>query len=488
MGRRKIPAFAPPMALELDAKTMRAMVELATERLVRHVETLPLQPMHAVAGGKKLARVLREPMPERGVPYERLLRLLFGRVIPASLNSASPGYLAYVPGGGLFHSAVADLIADATNRYVGMWQAAPGLVQLERNVLEWFAAMLGLPSSAGGLLTTGGSLATLVALVTARHERLPPEFQRGVLYVSEEVHHAITKAALVAGFLRERIRPIGTDARFRLRLDEVERCVRADREAGLLPFALVGSAGTVNTGAIDDLHGLAELAAREQLWLHIDAAYGGFFALTDRGRLALSGIERADSVVLDPHKGLFLPYGTGAVLVRERAALERAHAVRAAYLPPKQPDEDTLDFCDLGPELSRDNRGLRVWLPLKMHGAATFRAALDEKLDLARYAFDALAVEPDVELAAPPELSLFAFRFRPRGLEGAALDACNRRLLSAVNQRQRVLLTGTTLRGGFFLRLCVLSFRTHRDRIEMALEDLRAELHAQRLAIDVAST
>lgn len=478
MGRRKIPRVAPPMPLELPSATMRSMVELAMERIVRHVETLSSQPMHAVAGGKKLVRVLREPMPELGTPYERLVRLLFGRVIPASMNSASPGYLAYVPGGGLFHAAVADLIADATNRYVGMWQAAPGLVQLEQNVIDWFAAMLGLPKTAGGLLTSGGSIATLTALVTARHEKLPPEFQRGVLYVSDQVHHAITKSALFAGFLRERIRVVPSDETHRLRLDLLEAAIAADRAAGLLPFCVVGSAGTVNTGAVDDLGALAALATREGLWFHVDAAYGGFFALTERGRAALAGIERADSVVVDPHKGLFLPYGTGCLLVRERHRLERAHAVRAPYLPAKQVDDDTVDFCDLGPELSRDNRGLRVWLPLKMHGAATFRAALDEKLDLAAYAYDALSRLPGVEVGDPPTLSLFTWRLRPEGLEGEALDVKNRRLLSAINQRQRVLLTGTTLATGFHVRLCVLSFRTHREHIERALEDIRAEVLA----------
>ena len=480
MGRRKLPNVAGPMPLELPSSTMRAMVELAMDRIVRHIETLPTQPMHAVAGGKKLARMLKEPLPEVGTPYERLLRLVFGRVIPASLNTASPGYLAYVPGGGLFHAAVADLIADATNRYVGMWQAAPGLVQLEKNVLDWFAAMLDLPAGSGGLLTTGGSLGTLTALVTARHERLPPEFQRGVLYVSEEVHHAVTKSAVIAGFLRERVRVLPTDERRRIRLDTLEQAIAVDREAGLTPFCVVGSAGTVNTGAIDDLGALAALARREGLWFHVDAAYGGFFALTERGKRLLAGIELADSVVLDPHKGLFLPYGTGCVLVRDRFALERAHAVRAAYLPAKETDEEVIDFCDMGPELSRDNRGLRVWLPLKMHGAATFRAALDEKLDLAAYAFEALSREPGIEVGDPPALSLFAWRFRPTGVTGEALDIANRRLLSAINQRQRVLLTGTTLREGFFIRFCVLSFRTHREHIELALEDIRAELTASR--------
>ncbi len=476
MSRRKLPKVAAPMPLELPSRTMRAMVELAMDRIVRHIESLPTQPMHAVAGGKKLARMLREPLPETGTPYERLLRLLFGRVIPASLNTASPGYLAYVPGGGLFHSAVADLIADATNRYVGMWQAAPGLVQLEKNVLDWFTAILALPEGSGGLLTTGGSMATLIALVTARHERLPPEFQRGVVYASDDVHHALTKSARIAGFLTERVRLLPSDEHHRLCTKELVRVIARDRAAGLLPFCVVGSAGTVNTGAVDDLVALAEVAKQEGLWFHVDAAYGGFFALTERGRASLRGIELADSVVLDPHKGLFLPYGTGCVLVRDRLALERAHAVRAPYLPAKQSDEDIVDFCDMGPELSRDNRGLRVWLPIKMHGAATFRAALDEKLDLARVAFAALSEEPGVEVGDAPELSLFVWRIRPAGLDAEACDIANRRLLSAINQRQRVHMTGTTLRNGFFIRFCVLSFRTHREHIERALEDIRAAL------------
>ncbi len=480
MGRRKLPRFAAPTPLELPGPVMRDMAQRAMDRIVRHIESLPEQPMHAVTGGRKLARALREPLPERGVPFERLLRLLFGRIIPASLNTASPGYLGYVPGGGLFHAALADLVAGATNRFTGTWQGAPGLVQIECNALDWFCALLGLPAGSGGLFTTGASLANLVALITARRERLPPQFQRGVVYLSDQAHHSAKKAAILAGILPERIRPIASDEHFRLRPGDLAAAVAADRAAGLSPFCAVASAGTVNTGAIDDLAAVAEIAARERLWLHVDAAYGGFFALTERGRRALAGIERADSIALDPHKGLFLPYGTGCLLVRDRAALERAHALHADYLPKMQHDPERIDFCDLGPELSRDARGLRVWLPLKMHGAAAFREALDEKLDLARFAAAELAREPDVEIAAPPELSLFAWRWRPAGLDPTAVDDANRRLLAAINQGQRVALTGTTLAGAFWLRLCILSFRTHRDRIEVALDAIRAAIGSLR--------
>ena len=456
---------------------MREMVDLAMDRIVRHIETLPEQPMHATRGGKKIARSLRESMPERGVAFDRILRRLFGKVIPMSLNTASPGYLGYIPGGGIFHAALADLLTGSVNRYVGVFQAAPALVQLEVNVLAWFCSMLGLPEGSGGLLTTGGSLANLIAIVTARRDRLPPDFLKGVIYVSEEAHHSIRKAALIAGFPPERVRALEVDARFRLRSEAVERAAREDRARGLSPFLLVASAGTTGTGAVDDLGAAADVAQRERLWLHVDAAYGGFFALTERGLRALRGIERADSVTLDPHKGLFLPYGTGCVLVRDREAMRRAHAGTGAYMPPMQSDEDAVDFCEIGPELSRDARGLRVWLPMKMHGAAAFREALDEKLDLARLAAERLRVMPGVEIVAEPELSLLAFRARPAGLEeGDALDKFNRRLLARVNARQRVLLTGTSAGGRFALRICVLSFRTHRDRVEAALEDIEASL------------
>jgi aromatic-L-amino-acid decarboxylase len=212
----------------------------------------------------------------------------------------------------------------------------------------------------------------------------------------------------------------------------------------------------------------------------VDAAYGGFFLLTERGKRTMTGIERADSIVLDPHKGLFLPYGTGCLIVRDAAVLRRAHSVRAEYLPGMQTDPDLVDFCEISPELSRSFRGLRVWLPIKMHGLGPFRRNLDEKLDLARWAADELRLLPEIEIVAPPQLSLLAFRFAPPGLDGPALDALNRRLLSAVNARGRIHLTGTMAKGSTLLRICVLSFRTHFDRMEAALEDIRASVREVR--------
>jgi aromatic-L-amino-acid decarboxylase len=323
--------------LELDEAGLRGLVAAAMDQICAQLQGLAEQPACVTEGGAELARSLREPLPRGPSPVAEVLATLFERALPVSFNTAGPGYLAYIPGGGLLHAAVADLIADAINRYVGVWRAAPGLVQLESNVIAWLCEILGLPPGAGGVLTSGGSLANFSATVAAR-ARLGERFLDGTIYASAQAHHSVAKAAQLAGFPAANVRAAPVDELFRVRVAAIAAMIAEDRAAGRRPCMIVGSAGTTNTGAVDDLEALADLAAREGLWLHVDAAYGGCFALTERGQLALRGLGRADSITLDPHKGLFLPYGTGALLVREPAALRRAHASRAEYLPPMQED------------------------------------------------------------------------------------------------------------------------------------------------------
>ncbi len=475
MSSRIPPPFPADTSLELSPAEMERLARLALDRVVAHLDSLPAQRAADTEGAAELSRTLieREP-PETGAPAEELLDLLFDRAIPKSFNTASPGYIAYIPGGGLFPSAVAEFVAAATNRYVGVFGAAPLLAQIETNVVRWFARLAGLPEGAGGFLASGGSLANFSAIVAARRDRLPEEFFSGTLYVSDQTHHCVAKAAVLAGFPAKNVREIPSDDRFRLRLDLLAEAVREDRRKGLAPFLVAGSAGTTNTGAVDDLPALGAFCRREGLWFHVDAAYGGFFLMTERGRRAMAGIDGADSVVLDPHKGLFLPYGSGCLLVRDTATLRRAHTAGAEYLPGLQRDPDFVDFCEISPELSRGNRGLAVWLPLKMFGLGPFRRNLDEKMDLAAYAADELGRRGDVEVAAAPELSLFAFRFVREGLGEKALAALNRRILDRVNARGRVHMTATTTKGKTWLRICVRSVRTHRDRSDAALEDLAA--------------
>ena len=463
-------------SLELSGDALRELIAAATERLVAHVDSLPRQPAADTAGGAELARSLRTELPETGRPAGELLDLLFDRVIPKSFNTAGPGYLAYIPGGGLPHAAVADLVSGITNRYVGVFAAAPGVAAIEANVVRWFCRMVGLPPEAGGVLTSGGSLSNFSALVAARRRLLPENFLGGTMYVSDQAHYSVAKAAMLAGFPEDSVRRVATDAAFRVRPDAMADAVARDRAAGKRPFLVIGNAGTTNTGAVDDLAALAEIARREGLWYHVDAAYGGFFVLTERGRKALSGIESADSIALDPHKGLFLPYGTGALLVRDVGALRAAHAVTGDYMPPMQEDPDLPDFSQLSPELSRGWRGLRVWLPISMHGIGPFRRNLDEKLDLALWAAEELRKIRGIEIVAEPQLSIVAFRLRRPGLDEKSLTARNRDLLARVNSRARVHLTSTMLGDRFAIRICVLSFRTHADRLREAVEDLRAAI------------
>ncbi|HET9226492.1 MAG TPA: aminotransferase class V-fold PLP-dependent enzyme [Thermoanaerobaculia bacterium] len=462
--------------LELSGAEMRRLVEAAMERIAEHVDTLPDQPASFTEGGLRLARSLAEPLPQNGTPFPKLLDLLFDRAVPRSLNTAGPGYLAYVPGGGLLHSAIADLIGDSINRYVGLFGSAPGLGQIEVNVLSWFREMVGYPSEAGGILTSGGSLSALTALITARRERLPENFLSGVLYWSDQTHHSLEKAALLAGFPASNFRKLPTDDLFRLRIDALEAAIEEDRQRGLTPFLVVGSAGTTNSGAVDPLEKIAETAKRQGLWFHVDGAYGGFFVLTEEGRRLLKGIELSDSLALDPHKSLFLPYGTGALLVRDAGALRRTHSIAADYMPQSQ----EIDPSELSPELTRPFRGLRVWLPLKMHGIAPFQEALEEKLALARWAAEELKTIEGIEVVAEPQLSTLAFRLNPGGLAAEELNRLNRRLMKAINERKRVILTGTKLGERFVIRICVLSFRTHRDRMEMCLEDIRRAVEESR--------
>lgn len=452
------------------------MMARVSELIVEHVRTLPEQPASYTTDGRSEAGALVETLPEQGAEFDQLLSLLFEDAIPASFNTAGPGYLAYIPGGGLFPSAVADFIATAVNRYVGVWVAAPALVQLEVNVIRWFCEIVGYPQGSGGILTTGGSLANFTAIVTARRERLPEEFWSGTIYTSDQTHHSVRKAAVLAGFPEANVREIPSNDRFEIDVDALGASIAQDRADGMVPFLIVGSSGTTNTGAIDPLDELADVAERENLWLHVDGAYGAFFAMTERGTALLSGLSRADSVTLDPHKGLFLPYGTGALLVRDAQALRRAHAMSADYMPVMQHDEDFVDFCDVSPELSRDFRGLRVWLPIKLFGISAFRESLDEKMDLARWAAEQLRALPDIRIVAEPRLSLTAFRLEPAGYSPEELNALNRELISHINAKQNVYLTGTTLRGDFALRICVLSFRTHMDRMELCLADIRESI------------
>ena len=311
-------------------------------------------------------------------------------------------------------------------------------------------------------------MSNLSAIVTARIAKLGEAFLKGRMYVSDEVHHSIAKSARIAGLPGEAIRVIPSDNTLRMDVQALAERVAEDRAQGHQPFMVVASAGTINTGAIDPLEELAEVARGEGLWFHVDAAYGGFFQLTERGRLRLKGIERADSITLDPHKGLFLPYGTGCLLARDGVALRKAHEVHAEYLPQPSNERRLPDFSSFSPELTRDFRGLRLWLPLHLHGVDAFTKALDEKLDLATFLYEELRAIPSLAVPWKPELSLVAFRLQ----EGTDTDTQG--LLERINSSDRVWLSSAPIRGQTYVRACILSHRSRPQRIHEAVEIIAA--------------
>jgi aromatic-L-amino-acid decarboxylase len=481
-------AGAPP--LEPTRAVAQEWLAMFGRFVLDHIDGLPAAPAGGIDASEWAGRVAEV---SRGIGEEPLpggagaIIALLDRAAGASLLAPGPGYLAYIPGGGLFGAALADLVADCLNRYTGMPAPAPALFRLEQDVLAWLCQSFGYGPLARAVFTPGGSTAIMSAVVTARQQTFGDsgDFSRAVIYTSTQAHHSVAKAARLAGIPARLLRKVPVDGDFRMIPAALAAAVAADRAAGLRPFFVVAAGGTTNTGAVDPLPAIADLAAQNQLWMHVDAAYGGAFVLTEAGRQRLAGIERADSIAFDPHKGLFLPYGTGCLLARDGAALRQAHHLEAEYLQDLSHESTEVSWspAELGPDLSRDFRGLRLWLPLMLHGARAFREALDEKLLLAgRFTagLDRLiAAGVPLEIVARPQLSLVAFRLaRARGESLGAWNERNRGLLAAINGQQRAHLSSTLLPTAdglaFTLRVCVLGFRTHEQHVDEALADLGA--------------
>lgn len=379
--------------------------------------------------------------------------------------TTSPRFMAYIPGGGVPYSALGDLLAATSNKYSGFASASPGAVRIENACVAWLASVIGFPHDSAGTLTSGGSIANLTAVVAAREARDPEG--GGAVYVTRFAHYCVDKALHIAGRGRSPKRIIPTDDSYRMSAEALEQALEEDRCNGIRPWIVIASAGTVDTGAIDPLGEIAELCRRYGAWFHVDGAYGGLFALCDEGKALLRGIERADSVALDPHKTLFLPYGTGAVVVRDGKLLQDAFSATGEYIRPLGESEVGPSPADLSPELTRHFRALRLWLPLQMAGIAAFRAAQSEKLALARYFHARLSEIDGFDPGPEPQLSVVAFRYFSRSGD---VDTFNERLMQHIQQEGRVMMSGTRIDGSYRLRCAILCFRTHLQHVDDAVD------------------
>jgi glutamate/tyrosine decarboxylase-like PLP-dependent enzyme len=420
------------------------------------------------------AGLLDSDISEKGIGVDEAIRLLEENVHNPAQNPASPGHLGYIPGGGLYYSALGDYLADVFNRYTGVFYVGPGAVRMENMLIRWMCGIMGYPESGSGNLTSGGSLGNLIAVVTAREAKniRARDIERSVIYLSDQAHHSIDKAIRIAGLQECVVRRLPLDERYKIIPSALREQVESDIAEGLQPFLVVASAGTTDVGAVDSLGEIGDIAAEFDLWYHIDAAYGGFFRLTGEGKAKLTGTEKSDSIVIDPHKGLFVPYGLGVVLVKDRSKLEAAHYHTAHYMQDALASEEEPSPADLSPELTRPFRGLRLWLPLKLHGTAPFRACLEEKLLLAKYFYEEvqkLGFVCDIE----PELSVVVYRYEP---ETGDADEFNKRLLDEVIADGRIFISSTILDGKFTLRFACLAFRTHLETVDTLLTVLKEKI------------
>jgi glutamate/tyrosine decarboxylase-like PLP-dependent enzyme len=463
--RSEIAALRAAMApLEPDTKQRETLAHRTLDHVLAYQEAIAEAPSFRDPG-ETFARRLDPEFAETGRDPADVFGFIAQCIDAPGMAPTSPRFMGYIPGGALFHAGLADWLAASSNKYAGFASASPGAVRIENAVTDWLCSVVGFPAGSAGTLTSGGSLANLTAIVAARDARDPDG--GGAVYLTAQAHHCIDKALHIAGRGKAPRRVIATDARQRMDPGALAAAFKADRKAGVRPWLVVASAGTVDTGAVDPLPAIAELAREYGAWLHIDGAYGGLFALCEDGRARLHGIELADSLALDPHKVLFLPYGTGAALVRDRKHLFAAFSASADYIQPLGEFDVGPSPADISIELTRHFRAFRLWLPLQLAGVNAFRAAQAEKLALARYFHARIEELPGFETFGPPDLSVVTFRYVPKA---GNPDAFNEALLRHLIDEGRVLLSGTKVDGKAMLRCAIVSFRTHIEHVDEVVE------------------
>jgi aromatic-L-amino-acid/L-tryptophan decarboxylase len=456
--------------LALPAEEMRRIGYATVDALVELATGTP--PVLRTATPAEMRERIGGPPPEHGRPYDEVLATMLRDVLPYRSTLWHPGYFAYIPGSTTWPGVMGDLLTSAANLDVGNWMESAGPTQVELEVLGWMRDWVGFPAGSGGILVSGGSAANLTALACARELRLGAMDSRAVAYCSDQSHSSVARAARTLGFRPEQLRVLPTDERYRMRVDALVAAVEADVAAGRVPLLVAANAGATNTGAVDPLEELAAACAEHRLWLHVDAAYGGFAVLTERGRRQLRGIELADSVTLDPHKWLYQSIECGALLVREPRALERAFSVTPDYLSETEAADAEVQLAARGLQLTRSSHALKVWMSVQTLGLAAFRDTIDRCLDLAELAERLVCEDDRLELMMPATLGIVCLRRRFPGADESELAARNAALVASLASSGRGMVSSTRLHGHFAIRMCVLNHGSGERDVRAVLEHL----------------
>jgi glutamate/tyrosine decarboxylase-like PLP-dependent enzyme len=475
-------------SLELSREKARELGHALVELLVEYQAQVATLPVVKVESAAELRSAIWEELPARGSDPLAVLERIRMSVLSSTNHETHPRFFAFVPGPSNLVGACADFLRSGYNIFAGSWLEGSGPAMVELVTLDWIRKLAGYPETAGGIFLSGGSLANLSALVTARDALLKSEeFSRAVVYGSDQTHSSLLRAMRILGWQKQQFRRLESDGAFRVRPEEVGRAIREDRAAGLAPFCVIANAGTTNTGAIDPMTKLADICAEEKVWLHADGAYGAAALFCERGRKLLRGIERVDSFTLDPHKWLFQPFDCALLMVRDRATLRHAFHVRedeAEYLQDARAGEEEVNLWDYSPELTRPFRALKLWMSLQVFGADAFAAALDRTFYLAEYAEQQLRAHHDWEIASAAQMAVVTFRYVPQGrAHGSAesarrIDAFNRTIAARMQEQGFALVLTTELRGQTALRLCTINPRTTEEDIAKTVEAL--EEHARK--------
>lgn len=465
--------------LKLSTDEMRGLGYRVVDQLVEHFASLTDKPVMRVSPRTELEPHLREPIPEQPTDINSLLDQLQRDVWSNIGNVQHPRFFAFIPSPSNFVSVMADALASGFNPFAGNWLEGSGTTQIELVTVDWLRQMCGLPETAGGLFVSGGSMANLTALAAARGAKLDNRTENAVVYFSDQTHSSLEKALRILGFAREQVRKLPSDDQFRLQMPELLQAVAEDRAAGRQPFCVIANAGTTNTGAIDPLNDLANFCAGENLWLHVDGAYGAAAALCERGRKLLAGIERADSLTLDPHKWLFQPFEIGCLLLRDARLLKKTFHTMAEYLEDtKRIEEEEINYYDYGPQLTRGFRALKLWLSLKTFGAASFRGAIEHGFQLAEFAENLLRRSSAAwQIVTPATMGIVTFRFIPPKVTDSEINEIHRRMVEAMVTDGFVFANSTVLRGQTVMRLCTINPRTTEEDIRATIEKLEQLAH-----------
>lgn len=460
-----------------DWDGFRQLAHRMVDDMLDHLAHIADRPVW-VAPPAEVAARLREPLPRRGEGSKAAYGEFVDSVLPYPNGNLHPRFFGWAQSNGTPLGMMADMLASGLNPYLGGFNQAPALV--EDQVIAWLVEIMGYPAESSGLLTLGGSMSNLLALAIARYAALGPEVrergviglpQRPMLYTSIETHRCVAKAVDVLGFGAQSLRLVGVDAEYRLDVAALRQAIAEDRAAGLLPICVIGSAGTTNTGSIDDLDAIGAICRDEGLWFHVDAAWAGFGRLSPLLSDRLKGIEQSDSVSLNLHKWLYQPVDVAALLVRDAALHRATFAGTPAYFEPsgRGVSAGGFRYADLGLDTTRSFRALKVWLSLKAEGADKFAEIIERNVAQAAYLSKLIEQSPDLELAAPVPLNVVCFRYLVAGMSNRELDTLNQELLLRLEESGDAVLSSTRLNGRFVLRCAILNHRTRQSDLDLVV-------------------